>query len=329
MNLDNIRQFIKQDDGTESIQDIEKPEFPDISKGFNTAFKEMHYPQIDMKWEYGSNTLVGEEIWERSFTTLEFLPSTSIKEVIQPDIDEEYKTNSFYLVRFPFLEYEYKATKPFFEWDLSVNKYIHEELFYRKKSSSIRWDRPFNTYINPNSDTEIKYYLPLSLPFIKEFVPNKALGFQVRSDSTFVIESNQIVYPSNELITPAIESQYNITFPYISNQTYSNYISIRQDGDYQYEDLYHLVNGNASPTYIEIDLWGLDKIPNSKRIIPNGEDYERQEILIHPSNTPLEQRLKPPNTNFDDSGFWNMESPTNYKDIVNYYDRKSKDSSLS
>lgn len=329
MNIEDIKEFIGRDDGTSSISDIEKPEFPDISKGFNTAFIEQYYKEISMKWEYGSNTLVGDEIWERSFTRLEFLSSVSIKEVTQPNIDPEYKTNTFYLVRFPFLEYEYKASKPFFEWDLSVNKYIHEELFYRSKSETIRWERPFTTYQNPNSENELRYYQPLNQPFIKAFSPNKALGFQVRSDSSYEIKGNTSSYPSNELISPALEPSYSFIFNNIANQVYSSYISIRQEGEYQYQDTYHSVQGTASPTYIEIDLWGLKPIPNTKRIIPNGEDIERAETLIHISSTPYKERLIPPNTSFSEQGFWNMEPETNYKSIENYYERKDKDSSIS
>jgi hypothetical protein len=329
--------YVKGLDETAPLDEIVQGEVPPIHKGFSTSTKEKHYKELDVKWELTSNTVVGEEIWSRTFTELIFETDDNedpvyVKEVTFDEYDPELKGTEFYRVNHPFYEDIYKGTKPFFRWNRERMIWYQEMFFHNRKENTVRWDRPFSTYNNPDSSTH-DLYDELPPVFTKTLSCGRALGVVIRSDVPFDLQVGESLYTNiteSPKISPLGEPQVTLTFKNIRNQSFSQYQTSRYEEDIELIETWYQVSppgDDVSPKYIEIDIYGTAEAKAGRSYHPQGEDEEYREILVHPQTTPYEARLKPPGKahQFKDD-FWNTEDMTRTsKKYKKYNQRRFKD----
>lgn len=316
-DIDKLMKYVDGIDETGVLDEIGEGEIPPIDKGFSTATREKFYKEIGMKWDIGSNTVVGEEIWERRYIELTFNEEEAyVREYKIDEYDEELKGKEFYRVGYEFYEDIYKGVKPFIRWIRERMIWYQEIFYHNKKSKTLRWDRPFREIRNPDGSSQI-YYENLIIPYIKNIDINKALGIVIRSDSVFNLEIGESIYTGikeSPKISPVVDEKVKIVFSNISNQILINWIEVKEiDGGVNefneiekiyIEEVWNRVDGEATPKYIEIDLYGMEEA--GRRYHPKGEDESYRETLIHSRDRGYKDRLSPPGKVMEGE-YWNIE----------------------
>lgn len=196
-NPKKIDEYIKRTDYKEKIKDITLEEPPDLSGGFNVANIERYYPQIDMKWEYGSNTTIGGKTKQRTYTELEFNDSDEVKvELInfstyQEELDGKY----FYKLTFPFYEYTYSSDGDFYKWEVNKYKYLFEGFYPNEKDSEI-----------PIEDINNKKSIDINV--------GKALGIIINSELPVDIKYIDKIYRNGDKIEPLTKEEIQVSWSY-------------------------------------------------------------------------------------------------------------------
>lgn len=338
--IDRLMKYIKGMDETEVLKEIQVGEVPPIHKGFSTAIQEKYYKEIRNKWELSSNTVVGEEIWSRSYTELIFEEGEKeevyVKEISLEEYDEELGGREFYVVTHSFYEEVYKGNKPFFRWNKERMVWQQEIYYHNRKEGTIRWERGKNIYTNPDGGEEV-IYERIEEGMRKKLKSGQALGVVIRSDGVFNLRVGDRLYrgiKESPKISPLGEEEIEIEFNGVGNQRLEEreivrYEEVGEEGEVIEirERWYRVEPREVIPKYIEIDIYGTEEARAGRKYHPKGEEEEYREILIHAQGTEYRERMIPPGKEgkFKEE-FWNTEDVTRTsRRYKNYSQRRGRE----
>lgn len=257
-----------------------------------TATLTQYYSEINQAWEVATQLVDTKGvIVRRNYSVLSFPPAeTKLIKIGLPEYDPDWEANFYYLLISYFTEtfyssnYQTTAKLPFNEWTKEVTVLKHENHYKHKQIGQLTYTRPI---------VSLPEVLPIEYAFIAENFTltlnvGKALGAVITSISPIEVRLKDTIEEEGILTDPAF---ILLTKPYIAitfkNITDTSHLTITTTfyGEYYYS------------------------FPVPKSSLPTTEEF----TLVHPYNTPYEDRLKPPGLPNLPDNFWN----TNYGAIPN------------
>jgi hypothetical protein len=255
-----------------------------------TATLTQFYAQWNDNWEVASQQVDNNgTIVSRSYSLL-FFPYNEAK-LVKIDLesyDPQWEATFYYNVISYFQETSYashyKYTLPFNEWIKQTTKFRQEVLYKHKLTNTFTWNRPSTT----NSQTNLTEYTPLPTDYKLTINVGQALGAVIEIADPVEVRIKSTTSDVGELVS---KSFILLTKPYIEitfkNITLTSHIILKVYfyGEYAYK------------TYVPANLFNQDE----------------PLTLVHPYNTPYQNRLKPPGLANLPDNFWN----TNYGQLPN------------
>ncbi|MBD2201569.1 hypothetical protein H6G33_09440 [Calothrix sp. FACHB-1219] len=266
------------------MTDIKEVNIPEIL----SASISKYYSEIDTTWDYGTQlTTLDRNPYSRTYNVLSFPNVDSTLDIIQLGTYlEEYEGTFYYQVSNYFLESIYSSfvvgnpNQDFLRWKKTTSRIRQEIVYAHKNIGNVEWSRPLLS--QPNVLPVI--YSPLTNPYTLPIIDvGKALGAVVTCQYPIEIRLKNTVNEEGTLVDP--------TFILLT----SRYLEIR------------LIDvTDTSHTSVRVDFFGEYKW---RSFVPMNTESE--ENLIHPSNTLLSNRLKPPGLPNLLDNFWNSNTTFN------------------
>ncbi len=252
-----------------------------------TATLTQYYSQINQAWEVATQLVdTTGTIVSRDFSVLSFPPAeTKLIKVGLPEYDPDWEANFYYLLISYFTETfyssNYKSTVnlPFNEWLKEVTVRKHESYYKHKQIGQLVYTRPL---------TSLPQVLPVTYaPIVEDFTltinVGNALGAIITSLSNIEVRVKDTIEEEGTLVDPAFilltKPYITITFKDITLTSHST-VTTTFYGEYYYS------------------------FPVPKSSVPTSDEF----TLVHPYNTPYQERLMPPGLSNLPDNFWN----TNY-----------------
>jgi len=255
-----------------------------------TATLTQFYEQWGDSWEIATQQVdTNGNIVSRNYSLLSFpYNEAKLVKIELGAYDPQWEADFYYTIISYFQETSYsshyKYTLPFNEWTKQETKFRQEVIYKHKITNTLTWTRPSTT----DSESSLVEYEPLPENYTLLINVGQALGatiqvvdpVEVRLKSTDS-DIGELVNKDFVLLTkPYLE----ITFKDITLNSHTE-LTVNFYGEYAYR------------TYVPANL------------------FNQQEplTLVHPYNTPYQNRLKPPGLANLPDNFWN----TNYGQLPN------------
>lgn len=265
-------------------------EVPDLT----SASIEQYIPELDTNWEIGQQLATLDNIpYSRIYKQLS-LPNNpySLSLVDLGAVSPEYESNIYYLVTQNFQEISYSSNKTdgedsWLRWKKVTTNYRQEITYLHKSLSTLHWQQPLDINSLP---------IPISNSYTIPLInAGKALGMsftiapadqqvEVKFKSSVTdVGTNQVFTLSSVFGVYANSSLFLLTQPYIE---------------------FKLINSaNTSPVNLAVTFYGQYKW---RTMVPLND--ENEQTLIHPIDSPISTRLKPPGLSNLPDNFWNSNS---------------------
>lgn len=235
-------------------------------------------PIVNIGWEVGTNLAYKDgRSYSTTYIELEERPNDPI--LIEPTPlppDPDFDAISLLRLTKRFYEITYTSLPDYYKWMKDVHEYIQHIYYYNKVSS------------------ESDYHIPLGIDYPLELVIDlgNALGISIESPLAFMIEDEDI-------------ERFSITIsPYTSNT-----LKIIIPRGLLIIDP---IGSIPTPTPIlgpmKIKYYGQQEV--KREYIPIGDIEIEEDILVHPRELDLYDRLVPPGKAHLRAIFWNTQSPT-------------------
>jgi hypothetical protein len=261
-----------------------------------SASIEQYISQLETNWEIGHQLATLDGIpYSRIYRQLSFPNNPYNFSVVDLGVaSPEYESNIYYLVSQNFQEISYssnqtKGDDSWLRWKKVVTNYRQEITYLHKSIGTLNWQQPVDVNSIP-----IPIVSPYKLPLIKS---GKALGMSFN------------VSPQNQQVEVRLKSTVvdpGILQTFTLNSAFGIYaISSLMLLTQPLIEITLLNVSNVTPVNITFTFYGEYKW---RVMIPLNEDESQEQTLIHPIDTAISSRLKPPGLSNMPDNFWNSNS---------------------
>jgi hypothetical protein len=262
-----------------SIMDYSVSDVPELT----SAVLETYYEELEQYWETGEQLAdVNGNPYSRTYTILEFIPDEEVEviKILLPQKREEYDDFDFYYI---------------------VKTHTYETIY----SSSIGNVSPGEEFLRWNK-TKSK------LRNESIWTHKKAKTLTYSKPGGFYYQGQRLLVNTGKYIAASIKSTIGIEVNFF-NQDEETRIPIKNLTDFFLSgNLIEIVvasSNSITPFNLEITFYGKRKW---SALLP-GEQIS-EDILIHPNNLAIKDRLKPPGMSSLPDNFWNSkEYPLKFK----------------
>lgn len=259
-----------------------------------TASIEQYIPELETNWEIGQQLATLDRVpYSRTYRQLS-LPNNpySISLINLGAISPEYESNIYYLVTQNFQEISYssnqtKGEDSWLRWKKVTTNYRQELTYLHKSIGTLNWQQSVDVSLIPIPITS-----PYTLPLVKA---GKALGM-----SFIITPVNQQVEVrfKSSISDPGILQTFTLNNSFGIYAISSNFLLTHPLIEFT------LINAsNITPVNLNITFYGEYKW---RVMVPLNDESEQ--TLIHPIDTDIITRLKPPGLSNMPDHFWNSNS---------------------